>query len=120
MLDFDDWFNNHYLGRCTMDGGYTSIVENGDVKPCGFNEHHKLGNIMNKTLKEFWNDLQTEEFYLKLKDKDNLKGRCRVCEYRGICGGCRTRAEIYTGDLFESDPACAYVPKSLREARKLF
>jgi len=38
-----------------------------------------------------------------------------VCEYREICGGCRTRAEIYTGDIFESDPACAYIPKILRE-----
>ena len=115
ILDFDDWFNNHYLGRCTIDGGYMSIIENGDVKPCAFNEHYKLGNIMDKTLKEFWNDLQTEEFCLKLKDKNNLKGRCRACEYREICGGCRTRAEIYTGDLFASDPACAYIPKNLRE-----
>ncbi|MEM0313831.1 MAG: radical SAM/SPASM domain-containing protein, partial [Candidatus Bathyarchaeia archaeon] len=45
----------------------------------------------------------------------NLKGKCGVCEYREICGGCRTRAEFYTGDLFASDPACAYVPKVLRE-----
>jgi len=53
--------------------------------------------------------------HLKLRDKSNIKGRCGVCEYREICGGCRTRAEYYTGDIFETDPACAYIPKVLRE-----
>jgi radical SAM protein with 4Fe4S-binding SPASM domain len=47
-----------------------------------------------------------------------LKGRCGICEYREICGGCRTRAEYYTGDLFESDPACNYIPKVLQEDPK--
>jgi radical SAM protein with 4Fe4S-binding SPASM domain len=59
--------------------------------------------------------MQTSELTLKLRDRSNLKGKCGVCEYREICGGCRTRAEIYTGDIFGSDPACAYVPKLLRE-----
>jgi radical SAM protein with 4Fe4S-binding SPASM domain len=45
-----------------------------------------------------------------------LKGKCGVCEYREICGGCRTAAEFYTGDVFGSDPRCAYIPKVLREA----
>ncbi len=63
-------------------------------------------------------NLQKSEFHLKLRDKNNLKGRCGVCEYREICGGCRTRAEYYTGDLFESDPACNYIPKVLREDPK--
>jgi radical SAM protein with 4Fe4S-binding SPASM domain len=115
MPNFDDWFRNNFLGRCTMDGGYMGVIQNGDVKPCGFNEHYKLGNIRDKTLKECWNDLQTSPLSLKLRDRSNLKGKCRICEYYEICGGCRTRAEIYTGDIFESDPACAYIPKELRE-----
>jgi radical SAM protein with 4Fe4S-binding SPASM domain len=44
-----------------------------------------------------------------------LKGKCGVCEYRDICGGCRNRAYAYTGDIFESDPACSYIPESLRK-----
>jgi len=98
-----------------MDGHYISIAPNGDIKPCGFNEHLKLGNIKEKGIKEFWEDLQTGELYLKLRDKSNLKGKCGICEYREICGGCRTRAEFFTGDLFQSDPACAYIPKALRD-----
>ena len=58
------------------------------------------------------------ELHLKLRDKSNIKGRCGICEYREICGGCRTRAEYYTGDLFESDPACNYIPKVLKEDPK--
>jgi AdoMet-dependent heme synthase len=115
MHNFWDWYANDFLGRCTMDGHYVSISPNGDVKPCGFNETLKLGNLRDRTLREIWDDLQNDEFYLKIRDKSNLKGKCGVCEYREICGGCRTRAEYYTGDLFESDPACAYIPKVLRE-----
>ena len=115
MPNFEDWFKNHFLGRCFFAGRYMGIIENGDVKRCGFNEGYRLGNIRDKTLKEFWSELQTSEFSLKLRDKNNLKGKCGVCEYREMCGGCRTRSEIYTGDIFGSDPACAYIPRSLRE-----
>jgi radical SAM protein with 4Fe4S-binding SPASM domain len=74
-----------------------------------------LGNIRNKTLKETWNDMQESSFYASFKDRSVLKGKCGVCEYSDICGGCRTRAYAYTGDFYESDNACNYVPESLRE-----
>jgi radical SAM protein with 4Fe4S-binding SPASM domain len=115
MPDFDYWFNNVFLGQCFIGGRYMGLLENGDIRPCGFNEGYRMGNIKDKTMKELWTEMQTTEFTLKLRDRSNLKGKCGVCEYREICGGCRTRAEIYTGDLFASDPACAYVPKVLRE-----
>jgi radical SAM protein with 4Fe4S-binding SPASM domain len=114
MRDFWDWYQNIFLGKCTMGGKYIGIVENGDVRSCGFSEDVYFGNIMKKSLKEFWDEIQSLEFYEKLRDFRNLKGKCGVCEYREICGGCRTRAEAYTGDFFESDPACAYIPKCLR------
>ena len=114
LPDFDDWFNNFFLGKCSIAGKYMSVIENGDVIPCSFNDRIRLGNVQNKTLNQVWDQLQTSELSLKLRDRNNLKGKCGVCEYREICGGCRTRAEIYSGDLFASDPACAYIPKSLR------
>jgi len=117
-VDFWDWFNEGYLGRCTIGGNYIGITENGDYRSCGFHEGYRVGNVKNTSLRQAWDDLQKSEFHLKLRDKSNLKGRCGVCEYREICGGCRTRAEFYTGDLFESDPACNYIPKVLREDPK--
>jgi radical SAM protein with 4Fe4S-binding SPASM domain len=116
-VDFWDWFQNRFLGKCTIGGNYVSITENGDYRSCGFNEGYRLGNVKDKSLKRTWNELQHSELHLKLRDKSNIKGKCGVCEYREICGGCRTRAEFYTGDLFESDPACAYIPKVLRESK---
>lgn len=115
MPNFDDWFKNFFLGKCAIAGKYMSVVENGDIIPCSFNDHIRLGNIQNKTLKQTWSEIQTSELTQKLRDKSNLKGKCGVCEYNEICGGCRTRAQMYTGDIFESDPSCAYIPKSLRE-----
>ena len=114
--DFWDWFQNGFLGKCTIGGNYVSVTENGDYRSCGFHEGYRLGNVRDSKLNAVWNRLQKSEFHLKLRDKRNLKGKCGVCEYREICGGCRTRAEYYTGDLFESDPACAYIPKVLRES----
>jgi len=115
LPDFDNWFENFFLGKCSIAGKYMSVIENGDVIPCSFNDRVRLGNVQNKPLNQVWDQLQTSELTLKLRDRNNLKGKCGVCEYREICGGCRTRAEIYTGDLFASDPACAYIPKVLSE-----
>jgi radical SAM protein with 4Fe4S-binding SPASM domain len=115
LPNFENWFNNFFLGRCSIAGKYMSVIENGDVIPCSFNDRIRLGNVQNKGLKQIWTELQTSELTVKLKDRSNLKGKCGVCEFREICGGCRTRAELYTGDIFGSDPACAYVPKLLRE-----
>jgi radical SAM protein with 4Fe4S-binding SPASM domain len=74
--------------------------------------------MKDKGLPETWDELQHSELHLKLRDKSNIKGRCGVCEYREICGGCRNRAFAYTGDIYESDPACPYIPKSLRKKEK--
>ena len=115
--DFWDWFTQRFLGKCTIGGNYISVTENGDYRSCGFHEGYRVGNVKSKGLRETWDELQRSELHLKLRDKSNIKGKCGVCEYREICGGCRTRAEYYTGDLFQSDPACAYVPKVLREAQ---
>jgi radical SAM protein with 4Fe4S-binding SPASM domain len=114
MPDFDNWYNNFFLGRCFF-GKFLSIAENGDAIPCSFNDVYRFGNVKDKSLKDIWSDLQTSEFFAKVRDKNNIKGKCGVCEYKEICGGCRTAALFYTGDILESDPSCAYIPKALRE-----
>jgi len=114
LTDFDNWFNHFFLGRCFF-GKFMSIAENGDAIPCSFNDVYRFGNVKDKALETIWKELQNSEFFSQVRDKSNLKGKCGVCEYREICGGCRTAAEFYTGDIFESDPRCAYIPKVLRE-----
>lgn len=114
LADFESWFNHFFLGRCVF-GKFMSIAENGDIIPCSFNDTYRLGNVKVKSLKDIWNEMQASEFFAEIREKNNLKGKCGVCEYREICGGCRTAAQFYTGDIFESDPRCAYIPKILRE-----
>ncbi len=114
IADWDNWFNHFFLGRCFF-GKFMSIAENGDAIPCSYNDVYRFGNIKTQSLQSIWNTMQSSEFFTKVQDKSNLKGKCGVCEYREICGGCRTSALVYTGDILGPDPQCAYIPKALRE-----
>jgi radical SAM protein with 4Fe4S-binding SPASM domain len=114
LANFDDWYNNFFLGKCWF-GKFMSIAENGDAIPCSYNDVYRFGNVKDKSLQEIWDGLQSSEFFAKARDKANIKGKCGVCEYKEVCGGCRTAALFYTGDLLQSDPRCAYVPKKMRK-----
>lgn len=116
MPDFENWYNNFFLGRCFF-GRFMSIAENGDAIPCSYNDAYRVGNIKKKPIKEIWADMQASEFFVKVKDKASLKGKCGVCEYKELCGGCRSAALYYTGDILGSDPRCAYIPKALRNEK---
>jgi radical SAM protein with 4Fe4S-binding SPASM domain len=115
--NFEEWYKHEFAGKCIyfLFGGYISVLENGDVIPQFYSTDLKIGNIKEKSIKEIWDEIQKSDFFRRLKNPDNLKGKCGVCEYREICGGCRTRAYSHTGDWFESDPACAYIPEALRK-----
>lgn len=114
MPDWDNWFNHFFLGRCFF-GKFMSIAENGEAIPCSYNDVYRFGNIKTQTLQSIWDGMQSSEFFAKVRDKKNLKGKCGVCEYKDICGGCRTSALFFTGDIFGPDPQCAYIPKVLRK-----
>jgi radical SAM protein with 4Fe4S-binding SPASM domain len=114
MPDYDEWWDHFFLGRCFF-GKFMSIAENGDIIPCSYNDTYRIGNIKNKPIEKIWEDMQQSDFFNKVKDKQNIKGKCGVCEYLDVCGGCRSAALFYTGDILGSDLRCAYVPKALRE-----
>jgi AdoMet-dependent heme synthase len=114
IADWDNWFNHFFLGRCFF-GKFMSIAENGDAIPCSYNDVYRFGNVKIQTLQSIWDQMQNSEFFTKIRGKSNLKGKCGVCEYKDICGGCRTSALFFTGDIFGSDPQCSYIPKVLRE-----
>lgn len=114
MPNFDNWYNSFFLGRCFF-GKFMSIAENGDAIPCSYNDVYRVGNIKDKPIKQIWTDMQNSEFFNQVKDKNNIKGKCGVCEFVEICGGCRSSALFYTGDILGSDPRCGYIPKKLRK-----
>jgi radical SAM protein len=54
---------------------------------------------------------QRSPIFRSLRDADRLEGKCRVCEFRNICGGSRARAYAVTGNPFAQEPDCAYSPE---------
>jgi len=53
---------------------------------------------------------QNHPTFQAMRNPDQFKGRCGICEYRFVCGGSRSRAYAVTGDPLESEPDCVYVP----------
>jgi radical SAM protein with 4Fe4S-binding SPASM domain len=70
-----------------------------------------FGNIRVDCIQEIMDRMRTSEAIKRIADRNNLKGKCGVCEYREICGGCRARAQIYSKDILGQDPLCPYKPK---------
>ena len=70
-----------------------------------------FGDIRRDSLEVILARMRDSELLEKLADRSNLKGKCGICEFKSICGGCRARAYIYHGDMFAEDPYCPYKPK---------
>ncbi len=79
----------------------------GNVLPCSYFPMAG-GNIKEKSLKEIW---ETSKLFNELRDFSLYKGRCGVCEYINICGGCRARAYAVYGDYLAEEPFCSYKPR---------
>jgi radical SAM protein with 4Fe4S-binding SPASM domain len=45
-----------------------------------------------------------------MRDSESLEGKCGICGYRQVCGGCRARAYAATGNYMAEEPFCAYIP----------
>ena len=67
----------------------------------------EAGDVRQSTLADVW---QTSGFFGELRDLDTLRGKCGVCGYGKVCGGCRARAYGSTGDYLAEEPFCAYEP----------
>ncbi|HSK34167.1 MAG TPA: TIGR04053 family radical SAM/SPASM domain-containing protein [Propionicimonas sp.] len=87
--------------------GIVFVSNTGDVTPSGFLPL-TVGNVKDSSLVSLYRD---DPVLRSLRDPDQFKGRCGVCEFHDWCGGSRARAYAWTGDPLESDPLCPYVPK---------
>lgn len=107
---FQDGMEHSRLG-VTDGNGFVFISATGDVAPSGFLPLY-AGNIREQPLLEIY---RNSPLFRELRNKDLLKGKCGVCEYRYVCGGSRARAWAETGDYLASEPRCAYVPPAWLE-----
>lgn len=96
---------NYAQGSCPAGKHYCRITPEGDITPCPYMPV-SAGNLRKQSFDEIWetspvlNDLRFPQ----------LGGRCGVCEFTEICGGCRCRAYAVHGDYLAEDPACQYQP----------
>jgi radical SAM protein len=93
--------------------GFLFVSHVGEIYPSGFLPA-LAGNVRTHDLADTY---RHEGIFRGLRDPERLKGRCGDCEFREICGGSRARALAVTGDPYESDPWCAYVPRPAAVAR---
>ena len=88
---------------------WLEILEDGKAYACA-PLNLCFGDIRTDTVKEIMDRMRQSKEIAIFADRSNLKGKCGACEFKGICGGCRARARIFTGDPLKADPACAYKP----------
>lgn len=99
------------LTTSTRDGkGVIFVAHNGEIFPSGFLPM-SLGNVIEDRLKQVY---QNNQILQALRNENNFKGKCGMCEYRKLCGGSRSRAYAHYHDPFQEDPACIYQPKMTR------
>jgi len=91
---------------CLAGVGFCFVSYQGKIKGCGYLDV-EAGDIRKESFSEVW---ANSPLFSKLRDLSNLKGKCGVCEYKRICGGCRARAYEATGDYLEAEPYCIYEP----------
>ncbi len=95
---------------CLGGTGFCFISHVGQVQPCGYLELN-CGNIKEQAFPEIWkNSLHFKEF----RTQEDYKGKCKVCEYHKVCGGCRARAHSMDNDHMGQEPLCTYIPRKLR------
>jgi radical SAM protein len=88
--------------------GFLFISHIGEIQPSGFLPV-TAGNVRSDDVVEVY---RHHPIFKDLRNPDKLKGPCRLCPYREVCGGQRGRAYGLTGDYLQSDPACILVSKS--------
>jgi len=105
-------------GGCSAGTKMANVDARGNVHPCQFWSHVTLGNVRQRALSAIWND-ESNGLLAKLRRKaDWLTGpRCGQCSYKGVCGGCRIRAEVVHGDPWADDPACFLSEEEIRARR---
>lgn len=96
---------------CLAGSAICFVSHTGEVFPCGYLPV-SAGNIRRQSMQEIWDRSTVFE---RLRDDDQLEGKCGLCEYKRVCMGCRARA-FYAehGNYMAEEPFCLYEPVRMR------
>jgi AdoMet-dependent heme synthase len=93
---------------CLAGDGFCFISHCGEVNPCGYLPL-SAGNVRTRPFSAIYRD---SPLFGHLRDRSQLAGKCGLCEYRSVCGGCRARAFAISGDYLGEEPYCLHQPGS--------
>ena len=91
---------------CLAGLGVLFVGHQGDVFPCGYLPV-KCGNVLKESLSQIWHN---NKDLARMRDSSALEGKCGICGYKEVCGGCRGRAYAAAGNYMAEEPYCAYIP----------
>lgn len=97
--------HGYEAGGCLAGTRYARVTPAGEVTPCPYMDL-SAGSIRDRGFAEIWRDAPVFE---QLR-APRLGGRCGICEFARVCGGCRARPFAATGDMMGEDTLCTYQP----------
>ncbi|MHA1190653.1 MAG: SPASM domain-containing protein, partial [Alphaproteobacteria bacterium] len=92
-------------GGCIAATRYARITPGGNVTACPYMET-SAGSVRDRPFSEIWRDAPI----LNALRTPKLEGRCGICEYQKLCGGCRARPLARDGNMMGEDYLCTYQP----------
>jgi radical SAM protein len=99
--------HSHRAPLGVWDGkGVMFVGHTGEIYPAGFLPL-QCGRFPQSSVVDVY---QNHPTFLALRDPNQFKGKCGICEYHNICGGSRARAYAVTGDPLGDEPDCVYIP----------
>ncbi len=99
-------------GGCMAGRGFVFISHTGILQPCGFCDV-PAGDLRQHGF-DFGAAYRNSTVFRHLRNTDGYGGKCGLCEFRNVCGGCRARALAATGDYLAEEPTCTYQPAKSR------
>lgn len=97
---------------CLAGSAICFVSHTGEVFPCGYLPV-RAGNVKRQSMREIWDSAPV---FQRLRDVDQLEGKCGCCEFKKVCMGCRARAFYEAkGNYMAEEPHCSYEPAKWHE-----
>ena len=98
----------HAHSRGCLGGiAFCFISHRGIAQPCGYLDLN-CGDVGTQGFVSVWQD---SPIFKNIRNLELYAGKCGVCEFVNVCGGCRARAFETSGDYLQEEPLCSYQPR---------
>jgi len=101
---------------CLAGSSICFVSHTGEVFPCGYLPV-SAGNVKRRSMRDIW---KHSDVFARLRDVEQLEGKCGLCEFKKVCLGCRARAFYAAhGNYMAEEPHCVYEPRRLRQRQEI-